>query len=113
MTRTAHRARGTADGADGKHILPKQTRCDGAGLAAALAVQVIDSETGKAMNDSVRTSSGFYYDLGEDEARSSLNHFDTINECSKPCEFALAWQGVGLCFTVGDHLPIIGIPMGQ
>ena len=51
-----------------------QIRCNGAGIAGALALQVIDSETGKAMNDSVRTSSGFYYDVGEDEARPSLRN---------------------------------------
>lgn len=27
----------------------------------------MDSETGLAKNDSVRTSSGFFYELGEDE----------------------------------------------
>ena len=32
-------------------------------------LQVVDSETGLAKNDSVRTSSGFFYELGEDEAR--------------------------------------------
>ena len=36
----------------------------------AVAPQVVDSETGLAKNDSVRTSSGFFYELGEDEART-------------------------------------------
>jgi len=32
---------------------------------------VVDSETGLAKNDSVRTSSGFFYELGEDEVRAT------------------------------------------
>ena len=31
---------------------------------------MVDSETGLAKNDSVRTSSGFFYELGEDEVRA-------------------------------------------
>ena len=38
--------------------------------AFALHIQVVDSETGLAKNDSVRTSSGFFYELGEDEVRT-------------------------------------------
>ena len=42
-------------------------------IGMMFTLQVVDSETGLAKNDSVRTSSGFFYELGEDEVQTNLD----------------------------------------
>ena len=49
------------------------------------AQQVVDSETGLAKNDSVRRSSGFFYELGEDEVRNGTGSWGCLALHSGAC----------------------------
>ncbi len=71
---------------------------------------MVDSETGLAKNDSVRTSSGFFYELGEDEVRlrgwSCMSYISLDSLNAAVCAARLTARfSVGRTFRAGAGCP--------